>query len=399
MLPDGAHELLKCHHRFVLCSNGVTSLTSCTKGLVFNGLTGQCDYPENVASCSAREPITTTSTTVTPGISSVGEEESKCSNKADGMYVDQCSEEYYVCSNGMISKFVCPVGLVYNTERSYCDYKQNVRICGANGIQQQQQASTTTAPPFMFLRTTWTTRTPILQDNKLGEQGCSVLPNGPQALGDCLPQYMVCSEGTTRLASCSKGLIFNRKTSLCDYPQRIPPCAGLSDAASGNTLQSDALPTGGQKLVSETLHSDAKCENRADGLYSVGCSPSYFMCSNGKTNEFKCSAGLFFNIQLSACDYQNNIPACNQNVAVGTTDVPFAAESTQKSVFPSQDIQPSSASIVVGGCSSKLDGNYPESDCSHSFYTCSVGISFLLSSFLGSALYFSGIGTNSFDHL
>lgn len=57
--------------------------------------------------------------------------------------------------------------------------------------------------------------------------GCSVLPNGLHPLGDCLSSYMVCHEGTTRVSTCSPGLIFNDESSLCDFREKVKKCVDV----------------------------------------------------------------------------------------------------------------------------------------------------------------------------
>lgn len=62
---------------------------------------------------------------------------------------------------------------------------------------------------------------------------CSVLPNGPHQLGLCSVDYIICRDGTTRLASCPEPLVFSPDSSQCDFRVNVIACRKKAEA-TGN---------------------------------------------------------------------------------------------------------------------------------------------------------------------
>lgn len=50
-----------------------------------------------------------------------------CSKLADGFYADGCSSSYVVCSYGTSTVAHCPVGLLFDSSASICDYPDKCR--------------------------------------------------------------------------------------------------------------------------------------------------------------------------------------------------------------------------------------------------------------------------------
>ncbi|VDM41817.1 unnamed protein product [Toxocara canis] len=361
MLPDGPHELLKCYRKFVYCANGATSLSSCGSDLVFNGRTGQCDHPENTPSCDQKVGVKAKDAS-RPHMTSVSTDGEKCAGKPDGFYTDKCSEKYYACSNGLSSDFVCPIGLVFNTDTAHCDYREFVQVCG--GKSRDVAPRTPSIPPFTHMRTTWTTRTPYISSTRAPiaaagtesrpASGCSVLKNGLYSLEPCSPGYFHCWKGATSFAKCTHGLVFNPDAGRCDFRRNNRHCA------QGGTRTASAVPSsGGQVSV---------CSNRADGLYAEGCAARYFACYSGIASYMSCSAGLVFDANSGLCDFREKVAACR-----GTADLSGARHATERVVAPIVTARPAS------GCAVLPNGPHPLGRCLADYVVCYEGTTRLTS--------------------
>uniref|UniRef100_F1KPH8 Chondroitin proteoglycan 2 n=1 Tax=Ascaris suum TaxID=6253 RepID=F1KPH8_ASCSU len=368
MLPDGPHELLGCHEKFIHCANGVTSISSCAAGLVFNSRRGQCDYPKNTPSCghgTGTKTIGAVSTPVVEEQSTLPSEasdqlhENKCAGRLNGLYADDCSEQYYACSNGLMSSFVCPVGLVFNVDTKYCDYRNYVKVCG--GKSREATASAPIIPPFTHMRPTWSTRIPFMSRKQAPiiaaatteshpVSGCSVLKDGLYSLQPCSATYFHCWKGATSLAKCAHGLVFNPDASRCDFRQSNRHC---SEYVTHDGIKTTLAAPASSAQVSI-------CEGRADGLYAEGCGARYFACSNGVASFMSCSAGLAFDVRSGLCDYPEKVAAC-----IGAQSE--AASAATKPITAAVMARPPS------GCSVLPNGLHPLGDCLSSYMVCHEG--------------------------
>jgi len=109
----------------------------CPTGLVFNADLGICDWPENVSGVchNGKTPYHGTESIEIPDVNDEVEQiatnaKDFCAQvKIEGTFRDpnDCSV-FFVCqSHGRADKFHCPQGLVYNEEKNYCDYADNLK--------------------------------------------------------------------------------------------------------------------------------------------------------------------------------------------------------------------------------------------------------------------------------
>ncbi|KAK0075494.1 hypothetical protein PV326_011524, partial [Microctonus aethiopoides] len=113
--PNSCANYLNCWDETVIEQH-------CPDQLLFNDVTGLCDFEQNV-NCGNR-PGPTPKPSLPTGAR-------KCPD-LNGRYRSQtnCSE-FYVCLAGSPIKFNCPQGLVYNDAVGVCDYPYNVDCQGA----------------------------------------------------------------------------------------------------------------------------------------------------------------------------------------------------------------------------------------------------------------------------
>ncbi|XP_012257173.2 basic salivary proline-rich protein 1-like [Athalia rosae] len=110
-----------CAH-YLNCWDDVVIEQQCPGGLLFNELTGVCDFEYNVY-CAGR-PAPPPKPELPPG--------SKVCPEPNGRYRSStnCSE-FYVCVYRKPVKYSCPRGLVYNEDLGVCDYPFRVDCRGA----------------------------------------------------------------------------------------------------------------------------------------------------------------------------------------------------------------------------------------------------------------------------
>ncbi|XP_043275177.1 uncharacterized protein [Venturia canescens] len=120
--PRGQYPSLNNCANYLNCWDDVVIEQTCPNGLLFNDVTGLCDFDYNV-NCGSR-PGATPKPPLPAG--------SKRCPDLNGRYrsATNCSE-FYVCLSGSPIKFNCPPGLVYNDAVSVCDYLYNVDCQGA----------------------------------------------------------------------------------------------------------------------------------------------------------------------------------------------------------------------------------------------------------------------------
>ena len=79
-------------------------------------------------------------------------------------------------------------------------------------------------------------------------------------------------------------------------------------------------------MVYLIFFSFSECSGHPDGIYSYGCKPQYFACSNGHIDHFECPSRLVFNEEYSVCDYPAAVKTCLGNDEVGEAELPVKDE-------------------------------------------------------------------------
>ncbi|XP_012223801.2 uncharacterized protein [Linepithema humile] len=118
----GQYESPASCANYLNCWDDVVIEQTCPAGLLFNAITGYCDFASNV-NCGNRAPPTPKPALATG---------SKQCPDPNGRYRSStnCSE-FYICVGGKPIKFGCPRGLVYSDLLNVCDYTYNVDCKGA----------------------------------------------------------------------------------------------------------------------------------------------------------------------------------------------------------------------------------------------------------------------------
>ncbi|XP_071953434.1 protein obstructor-E-like [Antedon mediterranea] len=236
---DGNYEYPGDCGKFVQCSGGVSTVTTCVPGLVYSVENDECDYPLTVGpSAQAAQ---------------VGD---FCSTKsAVGLYKDPSNcEKFYQCSNGKTYHHSCPTGLVYNEVVEKCDHHSNVPGCAEPQIKfdpfcwdkdDGAYADPRNCNMYYWCDDQIAFHYACLENQAYNayqntcnrEIGChSLEPQYQQLDAECetangyFPDnnyckgYYVCILGSAQRLECDGNLVFNPQTKKCDFVSNVPEC-------------------------------------------------------------------------------------------------------------------------------------------------------------------------------
>jgi len=132
-----------------------------------------------------------------------------CNELGNGWFQDDYNcRKYWHCFDGQGDHMLCPPGQLYNAEKIWCDWRENVN-CGARPICGECDAD-------CEYPVTTTTVTPCKHE-------CTV--DGVFAEGCCENSFCQCFGHLGVLQHCGKGLVFNDVTHTCDYTFNVDCCS------------------------------------------------------------------------------------------------------------------------------------------------------------------------------
>lgn len=340
---DGPHAnpTDKCSKLFFICSNGIATQEQCAADSVFDAEKKACNLFENVFACTGLPP---------PAPVVFVQEEWKipesadldCRQLANGLYPNHkeaCSQEYYVCSNGISFVKRCLKSLFFDPDLKVCQVFDFVFVCSG-------QRPTTYVPMEQELFV----NTPAPQKAKLFD--CSDLPDGqyPNPGQKCSNFYHVCSNKQDDLMYCPGDLFFSPEDKVCARFVEIESCSGLPPSVPDVPAQ---LPSDFAPLPSVPFD----CSGKPDGDYpspSQPCDHIYFSCVDQQARLHECQASnLFFDDKLDLCAPKDEVPACGGSPKVFEPILP----------------QPEPEAVPFD-CSRLDDGHYSAEDCASFYYSC-----------------------------
>ncbi|XP_068629927.1 probable chitinase 10 [Battus philenor] len=211
---------------YLLCISGRWHKQRCPSGLHWDKRTNRCDW-KDFAMCEAAKPtttkrpvyqITTTTmkttttrrpTTTTKKPYTVPEEIQKPSRCATGTYhTHPRCEKFYVCVNGILVTQSCAPGLVWNQERSQCDFPSHTSCTDRRKV--------TSAAMIDITKLTTVNGLPDFEEI----EESIYCENGQydRVPTDCT-RYRHCLFGKFEEFSCSAGLHWNQDKQICDWPK------------------------------------------------------------------------------------------------------------------------------------------------------------------------------------
>ncbi|KAF1770967.1 hypothetical protein GCK72_002791 [Caenorhabditis remanei] len=134
---------------------------------------------------------------------------------------------------------------------------------------------------------------------------CSSVPSGLFSIG-CSNKYIKCSNGAAIVRSCGGNLFFDQekqcdyKDQGCDYKDQVIAKIVVTQPADDETTYSHGEPPNDIQTTTISSVGDQRAFV-SSGLYSIGCSQKYIMCSNGAAITRFCDGILYFNKAKRAC--------------------------------------------------------------------------------------------------
>uniref|UniRef100_A0A1I7USJ8 Chitin-binding type-2 domain-containing protein n=1 Tax=Caenorhabditis tropicalis TaxID=1561998 RepID=A0A1I7USJ8_9PELO len=272
----------------------------------------------------------------------------------------QCSPYFWQCSNGKLFRKTCPEGLIYRLSQNLCDYPQGVKECpeyDGSETAYEPAPTTTSAPyappatstpryetpvdpvpaptppayippvaPFTMAPTPPTSgpqRTPTIApyvpaaapsapvySQPISYQpaihgDCQGKEDGFFEIKQCHSEFLTCAGGNGRVISCANDLVYDARTSACDF----------LEACKGPRKQEDipVLYNHGGALDEKPVEAkvDFDCSGKVNGEYfKEACTKNYFRCQDGRAFAASCPADLVYNKATATCDYADN---CEKN--------------------------------------------------------------------------------------
>ena len=137
-------------------------------------------------------------------------------------------------------------------------------------------------------------------------------------------QYYMCNNENVYVMNCPANLQFNPLINVCDYPESVEcintpmPTEGTTTTPKPQTNVTEEAETTTIEDV-ETINKmkgEPKCHESEDGMAVILPNPhdctKFYICVGTVPVEKTCKPGLFFNPELSVCDWPENVPQCNQ---------------------------------------------------------------------------------------
>merc|ERR1711957_181099 len=244
---DGIHAHETSCNMYYQCANGHQYEDQlCPPGLMYNSEAEYCDYPDNV-DCRGRNwncykdcvgdkwwsMITATKCSKNcygAGSKSVAVVKSDGACE-DGIHAhDTKCNSFYQCANGhQYEDQECPEGLMYNSDKEYCDYPDNVDCrrtdwnCYTSCVGDKWWSMVTAAKcsSRCYGKSVNTEAAQV----EAKEAACE---DGIHAHETSCDMYYQCANGHRyEDQSCPEGLVYNSDAEYCDYPENVN-CHGVN---------------------------------------------------------------------------------------------------------------------------------------------------------------------------
>ncbi|EFO86642.1 hypothetical protein CRE_04757 [Caenorhabditis remanei] len=273
-LVNGVYSSRRCTNYYFICSSNTPRFLSCPTPLFYDPIQQKCSWKEAVEEC--QKEITTAAEEYIPDDQQNRDESSgsgsghpieSCEDKSDGIYpIDECSETFLTCSEGISGIMDCPSTLFFHPSLLICDRQQN--IIGCTGSPKP---------------------TPACEED------------GYFSFGRCASSFTGCTNGRAIIMFCPTGLKFSQSTQMCDYEYNTLECEDRNRKES--SLDDDYEKDTSNNFLTPCIHME-------NGLYALDCTPRVLSCQNGNERVFECPQSLVFNEQSLTCDFPETSLKC-----------------------------------------------------------------------------------------
>lgn len=202
-------------------------------------------------------------------------------------------------------------------------------------------------------------------DGSVADTLCVLVSEGSYGLVGCRPDYFICIKNEMKTIRCSAGLMYNSRKGICDYADKVPACVGQV-VANSNASKNAML----QAISKEVQGSNGKAlvisvyDCKEDGLYEIGCSSIFVVCSKNTPVPMQCSPDLFFDKEKKTCVSRDKARNCKTLPVKG-------AVNTDDEMIPVFDCNRAKNGIYGSKCLTSYtvckDGRSYKSFCADSF--------------------------------
>ncbi|GMT23746.1 hypothetical protein PFISCL1PPCAC_15043, partial [Pristionchus fissidentatus] len=389
-----------CVQTYYTCSSGATHVSQCPIGLVFDGVTQNCDYMEK---CGQPRPLDES----TPYHKGSPSHETQiniqpsfdCSSRVDGGYGTTCSHEFVQCVSGIAYSQKCPVDLVFIEKIGACDYPEKCH----EGERNSTSVDTAWTTPSTTTSTTVQPETPTLP---LINYDCLNREDGLYSIG-CSRIFVHCASGITLTQLCPDYLVFVQSLSRCDFPSN---CDGSPSEISQSTSSPynpsmDNIGTTSMKADTVSSHKDEQsgilidCTTLPDGLYSSGCTSAFVQCASSSAYPLQCPDELVFDKRVSKCVWSSECSSTSTDLPI--VSIPVRPSDAPSAVFEMYEKEETTIDAPLpqmnkGGTLCTGTGRRTMGKCSSGFVQC-IGGKLIARRCPGQSLFDEKIGLCVYD--
>lgn len=267
-------------------------------------------------------------------------------------YPSDCSK-YWECFQGHKYLMQCPNNLLWNQDKNYCDFPENVdcEITSTSGptttestTEESKTPSHSTTTPDTTTTTTSTTTTTTPEPTETTEISTEssqettttsgLCPNNEDEISyhpyplDCA-KFVECNEGRPRIFTCPGDFFWNDKIKSCDNPENVncvisTTTESTTPTTTVSTTSSTSQPTTKTTTESSTETSEVTTEPTKTPKpttpavlcpddepisfhpYPGDCT-KFVECTYGKARIDTCPGKLYWNDFAKTCDFPYNV--------------------------------------------------------------------------------------------
>ncbi|KAK9877557.1 hypothetical protein WA026_018663, partial [Henosepilachna vigintioctopunctata] len=336
---DDQHKLEACNEvgklkgdeqdcqKFYQCTHTGWAPLMCKDGLFFNEEISVCDWPKAGTKCGKDTQEHDHSADGHQGQDEQHKFEA-CNEVGKLKGDEQDCQKFYQCTHTGWAPLMCKDGLFFNEEISVCDWPKAGTKCGKDTQEHDHSADGHQG-----------------QDEQHKFEACNEVGKLKGDEQDCQKFYQCTHTGWAPLM-CKDGLFFNEEISVCDWPKAGTKCGKDTHeddhSSDGHQGQDDQHKFETCDVVGKLKGDEQDCQK-------------FYQCTHTGWAPMKCEDGLFFNEEISVCDWPKAGSKCGKD----THEDDHSSDGHQ-----GQDDQHKFETCDVVG---KLKGD--EQDC-QKFYQC-----------------------------
>ncbi|KAK9877556.1 hypothetical protein WA026_018662 [Henosepilachna vigintioctopunctata] len=294
---DEQHKLEACNEvgklkgdeqdcqKFYQCTHTGWAPLMCKDGLFFNEEISVCDWPKAGTKCGKDTQEHDHSADGHQGQDEQHKFEA-CNEVGKLKGDEQDCQKFYQCTHTGWAPLMCKDGLFFNEEISVCDWPKAGTKCGKDTQEHDHSADGHQG-----------------QDEQHKFEACNEVGKLKGDEQDCQKFYQCTHTGWAPLM-CKDGLFFNEEISVCDWPKAGTKCGKDTHeddhSSDGHQGQDDQHKFETCEVVGKLKGDEQDCQK-------------FYQCTHTGWAPMKCKDGLFFNEEISVCDWPKAGTKCGKD--------------------------------------------------------------------------------------